>query len=91
MLCSWRTIDAFEVQQVGSVVYLVQLETHLHQVACYWVLPPNTQVVRVHHLNITHIKRNPRNRSAISWLRKVRLIYVYVTKQCIVYKDHCTI
>lgn len=48
--CLLLTIDALEVQQVGSAVHLVQLQAHLHQVSCNRILPPHSQVVWVHHL-----------------------------------------
>jgi len=44
------TVDALEVQEVGAVVHLVELQAHLHQVARHRVLPAHAQVVRVHHL-----------------------------------------
>lgn len=44
------TIDALEVEEVGSVVHLVELQAHFHQVSRHWILPPHSQMVRVHHL-----------------------------------------
>lgn len=44
------TVDALEVQEVGPVVHLVQLQAHFHQVSCHGVLLAHSQVVRVHHL-----------------------------------------
>lgn len=51
------TIDALEVEKVGSAVHLVQLQAHFHQVSCHRILPPHSQMVRVHHLQHT-ITRN---------------------------------
>lgn len=48
------TINALEVKEVGSVVHLIELQAHFHQVACHWILPSNSQMVWVHHLTHTH-------------------------------------
>lgn len=44
------TVDALEVEQVGPVVHLVQLQAHLHQVPRHRVLSPHPQMIRIHHL-----------------------------------------
>lgn len=49
-LLRYFTIDALEVQQVAAIVHLIELQTHLHKIACHWILSSHAQVVRVHNL-----------------------------------------
>lgn len=44
------TVDALEVEEVGPVVHLIQLQAHLHQVPRHRVLPPHPQMIRIDHL-----------------------------------------
>lgn len=45
------TVDALEVKEVGSVVHLVELQAHFHQVSCHSVLLTHSQMVRVYNLH----------------------------------------
>lgn len=45
------TINALEVEQVATIVHLVELQTHLHKIPSDRILPAHSQVIRVHHLN----------------------------------------
>lgn len=56
VFCLSLTINALEVEKVRSVVHLVQLQTHFHQIARHWILSPYSQMVWVHHLQ--HISKN---------------------------------
>lgn len=47
------TINALEVEQVATIVHLVELQTHLHKIPSDRILLAHSQVIGVHHLNPT--------------------------------------
>lgn len=47
------TINALEVEQVATIVHLVELQTHLHKIPSDRILLTHSQVIGVHHLNPT--------------------------------------
>ena len=53
------TINAFKVEEVGSGVHLVKLQTHFDQVSSHWVFPPHSQMKGIHHLETTQNKKRP--------------------------------
>lgn len=44
------TINAFEIQEIAAVVNLVELQAHLHIIACHRVLAAHSEMVGVHYL-----------------------------------------